>query len=82
MSMTLEQIEAKLKEAERHNTQLATRKAMYVERLQKEFGVTTVEELKKMLKENEDALAAKTKEYQEVLATAETMLKEAGIECL
>ena len=81
MAMTLAQIDAKLKEAEQYNTQLAARKAMYAERLQKEFGVSSVDELKAMLAEVEAQLKQKNAEYEAALAEAETLLKKAGVPC-
>ena len=81
MAMTLAQIDAKLKEAEQYNTQLAARKAMYAERIQKEFGVATSEELKKLLAQVEEQLAQKNKEYETALAEAEALLKKAGVTC-
>ena len=82
MSMTLAQIDARLKEAEQYNTQLTARKAMYAERLQKEFGVSNVEELKALLEQCEAQLAEKNKEYEAALAEAERLLKEAGVSCM
>lgn len=81
MPMTLAQIDAKLKECEQHNTQLAARKAMYAERLKKEFGVETTEELRKLLEQAEEQLAAKEREYQAALAEAEELLRKAGVVC-
>ena len=81
MPMTLEQIDAKLKECENHNTQLTTRRAMYAERLQKEFGVATVGELKTLLEQVEDQLNQKQAEYEAALAEAENLLRKAGVAC-
>ena len=81
MAMTLAQIDAKLKEAEQYNTQLAARKAMYAERIHKEFGVATSEELKELLAQVEEQLAQKTKEYEAALEEAEALLKKAGVTC-
>ncbi len=81
MPMTLTQIDAKLKDAENHNTQLTARKAMYAERIQKEFGVKTSEELKALLAQVEEQLAAKNKEYETALAEAEDLLRKAGVAC-
>lgn len=79
MPMTLVQIDAKLKECEQYNTQLAARKAMYAERLKKEFGVTTSAELKTLLAEVESQLAVKEREYNEALTKAEELLRKAGV---
>ena len=81
MPMTLEQIDAKLKECENHNTQLTTRRAMYAERLQKEFGVATVDELKTLLEQVEVQLKQKQGEYDAALAEAENLLRKAGVSC-
>ena len=81
MPMTLEQIDAKLKECENHNTQLTTRRAMYAERLQKEFGVATVDELKTLLEQVEVQLKQKQGEYDAALAEAENLLRKAGVAC-
>ena len=77
MAMTLAQIDARLKEAEQHNTQLATRKAMYAERLQKEFGVSSAGELKAMLAQAEEQLKQKEAAYEVALAEAERLLNVA-----
>ena len=81
MPMTLDQIDARLKECENHNTQLTTRRAMYAERLQKEFGVATVGELKTLLEQVEDQLNQKQCEYDAALAEAENLLRKAGVSC-
>ena len=81
MSMTLEQIDAKLKEADQYNALLATRKQGWVEGIQKEFGVSTSEELKKMLTDVEAQLAVKNAEYDKACAEAEELLKKAGVTC-
>ena len=77
MAMTLAQIDARLKEAEQHNTQLAARKAMYAERLQKEFGVSSADELKAMLAQAEEQLKQKEAAYEVALAEAERLLNVA-----
>ena len=79
--MTLEQIDAKLKEADQHNAQLATRKQVWAEGVQKEFGVTTSAELKTMLADVESQLAAKNAEYDKACAEAEELLRKAGVAC-
>lgn len=79
--MTLQQIETKLKEAENHNTQLTARRAMYAERIQKEFGASSVAELEKMMADVDERLGQKNAEYQAALAEAETQMKKAGIAC-
>ena len=81
MPMTLDQIDAMLKECENHNTQLTTRRAMYAERLQKEFGVATVDELKILLEQVEAQLKQKQAEYDAALAEAENLLRKAGVAC-
>ena len=81
MSMTLEQIDAKLREADQHNAQLATRKQVWAEGVQKEFGVSTSEELKKMLADVEGQLVVKNAEYDKACAEAEELLKKAGVPC-
>ena len=79
--MTLEQIDARLKTAEQHNAQLATRKAIYAERIKKEFGADSVDDLKKLLEDAEKQLAKKNREYEDALAAAEAELRKAGITC-
>jgi hypothetical protein len=78
---TLAQIDAKLKECDNHNTQLAARKAMYAERIKKEFGADSVDDLKTMLTQVEAQLDDKNKEYAGALAEAETLLRKAGVAC-
>lgn len=79
--MTLDQIDTKLREAESHNTKLTERKQMYAERLKKEFGVESVDELRTMLANTEKQLGEKNSEYENLLAQAEAMLKAAGVTC-
>lgn len=79
--MTLEQIDAKLKEAETFNTQLAARKQMYADRIKKDFGADSTEDLKAMLVQVEAQLAEKTAEYTAALVEAETLLKQSGFPC-
>lgn len=79
--MTLQQIEAKLKEADQYNTQLATRKQVFAEDIKQKFGAGSADELRKMLSEGEAALKEKEAEYQAALAEAETELKKAGVPC-
>ena len=79
--MTLQQIEAKLKEAENHNTQLTARRTMYAERIQKEFKASSVAELEKMMADVDEQLGQKNAEYQAALDAAETEMKKAGIAC-
>ena len=81
MSMTLQQIDAKLKEADQYNTQLATRKQVYAEDIKQRFGASSTAELRKMLEEGEAALKEKEAEYQAALAEAERLLREAGVAC-
>ena len=79
--MTLEQIDAKLKEAETFNTQLAERKRVYAERIKKDFGANSTEELKAMLAQVEEQLKEKNAEYTAALAEAETLLNQSGATC-
>ena len=79
MSMTLQQIDAKLREADQHNAQLATRRQVWAEGVQKEFGVSTSAELKTMLADVEGQLAVKNAEYDKACAEAEELLKKAGV---
>lgn len=81
MSMTLQQIDQKIKECETYNATLTTRKQVWAEGIKKEFGVETAEELKTMLAEVEGQLAAKNKEYEAAVAEAEELLKKAGVTC-
>ncbi len=81
MSMSLDQIDAKLKEAETYNATLAARRQMYAEGIKKEFGVGTSSELRTMLEECEKQLAQKNEEYNAAVAEAERLLKAAGVTC-
>lgn len=81
MPMTLQQIDAKLKEVEGYNANLTTRKEVWKEGIKKEFGVETSEELKTMLADVEGQLAEKNKEYDAAVAEAERLLKAAGVTC-
>lgn len=81
MSMTLQQIDAKLREADQHNAQLATRRQVWAEGVQKEFGVSTSAELKTMLADVEGQLTVKNAEYDKACAEAEELLKKAGVPC-
>ena len=53
----------------------------YAERIQKEFGVSSVAELEKMMADVDEQLGQKNAEYQAALAEAETQMKKAGIAC-
>ena len=79
--MTLQQIDAKLKEVDQHNTQLTTRKQVWAEDIKQKFGADNSKELRKMLADGEAALAAKEAEYQAATAEAEAELKKAGVPC-
>lgn len=79
--MTLQQIDAKLKEVETYNANLTTRKEVWKEGIKKEFGVETSDELKTMLADVEGQLAEKNKEYDVAVAEAERLLKAAGVTC-
>lgn len=79
--MKLQEIEAKLKECEEHNTKLAERQSVYQESLEREFGVKTTDQLKQLLATTEAELEEKNAEYEKLVATAEQLLKEAGVEC-
>jgi len=79
--MPLEQIDAKLKEADQYNANLKTRKEVYAESIKKEFGVETSAELRTMLTDCEAQLAAKNEEYNAATAEAERLLKAAGVQC-
>ena len=81
MPMTLQQIDAKLKEVETFNANLTTRKEVWKEGVKKEFGVETSAELRGMLTDVEGQLAAKNKEYEEKVGEAERLLKAAGVQC-
>lgn len=81
MSMTLQQIDQKIKECETYNATLTTRKQVWAEGIKKEFGVETSAELKAMLTEVESQLVEKNKEYEGALVEAETLLKAAGVQC-
>ena len=81
MSMTLQQIDAKIKECETYNATLTTRKQVWAEGVKKEFGVETSAELRTMLADVEGQLAEKNKEYDAALAEAERLLKAAGVTC-
>ncbi len=79
--MNLEQIEAKLKECEQHNTKLAERREVYAERLHKTFGVKTSDELKVMLADAEKELSKKNAEYDAAMDKLAALMKEAGLSC-
>lgn len=79
--MTLQEINTQLQNAENHNTKLAEGRRIYSERLKREFGVKTTEELKEQLASVESQLAAKNKEYEDSLNEAEKLLREAGVQC-
>lgn len=79
--MTLEQIDAKLKECDNYNTQLAARKAMFAERIKKEFGANSTDELKALLAQLDAQLDDKNTEYTAAVTEAETLLKAAGVTC-
>jgi len=81
MSMTLGQIDARLKEVETYNANLTTRKQVWAEGVKKEFGVETSAELKSMLTDVEGQLAEKNKEYDAAVAEAEALLRKAGVQC-
>ena len=81
MSMTLQQIDQKIKACETYNATLTTRKQVWAEGIKKEFGVETSAELKAMLAEVEGQLAEKNKEYDAAVAEAERLLKAAGVTC-
>lgn len=81
MPMTLQQIDAKIRECETYNAALTTRKQVWAEGVKKEFGVETSAELKTMLADVEAQLAVKNKEYDAALAEAERLLREAGVTC-
>ena len=78
--MTLQQIDAKLKEVETYNANLTTRKQVWAEGVKKEFGVETSAELKTMLTDVEGQLAEKNKEYDAAVAEAEALLRKAGVQ--
>lgn len=81
MPMTLQQIDAKLKEVETYNAQLTTRKQVWAEGVKKEFGVETSAELRTMLADVETQLKAKNEEYTAAVAEAEELLRKAGVAC-
>jgi len=81
MSMTLGQIDARLKEVETYNANLTTRKQVWAEGVKKEFGVETSAELKSMQADVEGQLVEKNKEYDAAVAEAERLLKAAGVQC-
>ena len=81
MSLTLQQIDQKVKEIETANATLTTRKQVWSEGVKKEFGVETSAELKTMLTDVEGQLAEKNKEYDAAVAEAERLLKAAGVTC-
>ena len=81
MSLTLQQIDQKVKEIETANATLTTRKQVWAEGVKKEFGVETSAELKTMLADVEGQLAAKNKEYDAAVAEAEALLRKVGVTC-
>lgn len=79
--MTLEQINAKLKEAEEHNTRLAERKRVYAERIKAEFGADSTDALRAMREQVAAELSRKEAEFEAARAEAERLLRQGGAPC-
>ena len=77
--MTLDQLNAKIREIENRNTELATRKQMYKDTLKKEFNVETSDELRKILAQVEKERDAAKAQFEAGMKEVEEMLKEMGV---